>query len=318
MIQEHTFVGIDASKLRFDGYAHPSGRRLSAGSSARDIAAFTRQVAALSPAAVGLEASGGYERRLADSLHAAGLEVHILPPARVRGFARALGQVAKTDAIDAAMIAQYLAAAHHRLKPYAPDPARARLSALAAHRRRLVAENSGLASQLDTIDEPVVRAMIEARRRSIAQDVKALDKAVQALLAATADLRQRHRRLCQVTGVGPIFATTLLADLPELGHVSPKVAAALLGVAPHARQSGNTSRPGRCAGGRKHLRDIAYMGALSAIKARDPVLQPFYARLRSNGKPFKLAMIATIRKLITILNAIARSDPAFSEQSTVA
>jgi len=313
MIEERTFVGIDVSKLRFDGYAHPCGRRLSAGSCAQDRAALIRQVAALSPAAVGLEASGGYERKLADGLHASGLEVHILPPARVRGFARALGQAAKTDAIDAAMIAQYLAAAHHRLKPYVPDPARARLSALAAHRRRLVAEKSGLASQLDTIDEPVVRSMIEARRLAIAQDVKALDKAMRDLLAATPNLRRQYGRLCQVAGVGPVFAITLLADLPELGAVSPKAAAALLGVAPHARQSGNTHRPGRCSGGRKHLRDIAYMGTLSAIKARDPVLHPFYARLRSKGKPFKIAIVATMRKLITILNAIARTDNAFQQ-----
>lgn len=153
--------------------------------------------------------------------------------------------------------------------------------------------------------------MIEARLDRIAQDVKTLDNAGRELLASTPRLRQRHRRLCEVAGVGPVFATALLADLPELGQVSPKVAAALVGVAPHARQSGMSHRPGRCSGGRKHLRDIAYMGVLSAIKARDPILQPFYARLRSNGKPFKLAMVATIRKLITILNAIARSDPAF-------
>ncbi|CAN5426172.1 hypothetical protein BH10PSE12_BH10PSE12_36890 [soil metagenome] len=146
MIQERSFVGIDASKLRFDGYAYPDGERFCGGSSPKDIAVLNCKVAALTPAAVGLEASGGYERKLADSLHAAGVTVYILPPARVRGFARALGQAAKTDAIDAAMIAHYLAATHHRLKPYAPDPARARLSALAAHRRRLVAEKSGLAS----------------------------------------------------------------------------------------------------------------------------------------------------------------------------
>jgi transposase len=312
MIQEPTIVGIDASKLRFDGHVHPCGRRFHAGSSPRDIALLTRQVASLHPVAVGLEASGGYERKLADSLHAAGLEVYILPPARVRGFARAMGQAAKTDAIDAAMIAHYLAAMHHRLRPYAPDPARARLSALAAHRRRLVAEKSGLASQLDTIDEPVVRSMIEARRTAIAQDVKRLDMTIRDLLAATPGLGERHKRLCQVTGVGPIFATALLADLPELGQVSPKVAAALVGVAPHARQSGASHRPGRCSGGRKALRDIAYMGTLSAIKAKDPVLESFYKRLRQNGKPFKLAMVATIRKLITILNAIARTDPAFA------
>jgi transposase len=184
------------------------------------------------------------------------------------------------------------------------------LSALAAHRRRLVGEKSGLASQIDTIDEPVVRDMIDARMRMIAHDVAALDKAVRDLLAATPRLNQRHKRLCQVGGVGPIFATALLADLPEPGQISPRVAAALISVAPHARQSGASHRPGRCSGGRKHLRDIAYRGALSAIKADDPVLEPFYKRLRSKGKPFKLAMVATIRKLITFLNAIARSDPA--------
>ncbi|RYG28120.1 MAG: IS110 family transposase [Burkholderiales bacterium] len=312
MIQERPFVGIDVSKSRFDGYNHPSGASFSAGNSPSEIAALTRRVVALHPIAVGLEASGGYERKLADSLHAAGIEVYILPPARVRGFARAIGQIAKTDAIDAAMIGQYLAATHHRLKPYTPDPARSRLSALAAHRRRLVAEKSGLASQLDTIDEPMVRNMIETRLIRIAQDVVMLDKAVRALLATTAELDRRYKRLRQVAGVGPVFATALLADLPELGQVSPKVVAALVGVAPHARQSGASQRPGRCTGGRKHLRDIAYMGTLSAIKAKDAILEPFYKRLRNNGKPFKLAMVATMRKLLTILNAIARTDPAFA------
>lgn len=311
MINANCFVGIDASKLRFDGYVHPGGLRISSGSSPADIEALVKRIGALHPIAVGLEASGGYERRLADSLHAASIAVYILAPARVRGFARAVGQIAKTDALDATMIAQYLAANLQRLKPYAPDPVRARLSALTAHRRRLVAEKSGLASQLDTIDEPLVRDMIMARQHAIARDIAKLDKAVSDLVKASPSLNERHKRLRQVAGVGPIFATTLLADLPELGQVSPKVAAALIGVAPHARQSGSSHRPGRCGGGRKHLRDIAYMGALSAIKVKDPVLEPFYKRLRAKGKPFKLAMVATMRKLITILNAIARSDPAF-------
>lgn len=316
MVQQKTFIGIDAAKARFDLYVHPAGKSFSGGSSAADIAALTARVVALAPVAVGLEASGGYERKLADSLHEAGLPVYILPPARVRGFARSLGQTAKTDAIDAAMIAHYLALTHERfperLKPHAPDPARDQLSALAAHRRRLNAEKSGLISQLDTIQVPLVRKMIADRLSGIATDVATINKAIRGLLKATPRLSQQHQRLCQVIGVGPVLATALLADLPELGQVSPKVAAALVGVAPYARQSGASKRPGRCAGGRKHLRDIAYMGALSAIKANDPILSPFYKRLRNNGKPFKLAMVATIRKLITILNAIARSDPAFA------
>lgn len=313
MIQELSVVGIDVSKARFDVCVYPAGKEWSAGSSPAQIVALVQRIQALGPVAVGLEASGGYERRLADSLHAAGLRVYILPPARVRNFAKAMGQLAKTDRIDAAMIARYLATASDRLAPYCgPDPARNRLSALAAHRRRLVAEKSGLTGQLDTIEEPLVRDMLETRLGVIAADIATLDTAMRDLLKATPSLRRRHDRMCQVTGVGPVLATALLADLPELGTASSKVIAALLGVAPHARQSGTSNRRGKCSGGRKHLRDIAYMAALSAIKIRDPVLGAFYQRLRSKGKPFKIAIVATIRKLVTILNAIARTDPAFT------
>lgn len=277
------------------------------------IAGLVERLSKLGPAKVGLEATGGYERPLADALHGAGMTVYILPPVRVRGFARSLAQNAKTDAIDAAMIAAYLAAGHARLKPYRPDPQRARLSALAAHRRRLIAEKGGFKSQLDTVAEPVVRTMIAARLDSIASDVDTLDKEIAALVKASPALKARYARLRQIAGVGPVLATALLADMPELGTISAKAAAALLGVAPHARQSGRANRAGRYSGGRKHLRDIAYMGALSAIKAKDPVLETFYRRLRNAGKPFKLAIIATVRKLITILNAIARSDTAFAQ-----
>ena len=311
MIHEGTFVGIDVSKHHFDIHIHPAGKSLRCGTSPDEIAQLVRRLAGLGPVAVGLEASGGYESRLADSLHGAGIEVHVVAPARVRSFARGIGQLAKTDRIDAAMIARYLMAVRADLAPYTPDPDRRRLRAIGAHRRRLLADKSGLISQLDTIDEPLVRSMIERRLAAIAQDIAALDAAIADLLAKVPRLRQCHARLRKVTGVGPVLATALLADMPELGKVSAKVAAALVGVAPYARQSGTCERNGRCVGGRKHLRDIAYMAVLSAIKARDRVLAGFYQRLRSRGKPFKLAMIATVRKLITILNAIARSDPAF-------
>lgn len=302
MIHDIAVVGIDVSKQYFDIHIHPTGKSFRCGSSPDEIAQLARRLRELGPVAVGLEASGGYESRLADGLHAAGLEVYVVAPARVRGFARAIGQLAR-----------YLMAVRSNLTPHAPDPSCRRLSAIGAHRRRLLAEKSGLVSQLDTIDEPLVRDLIEERLRTIAQDIATLDAAIGDVLAQTPRLRKSHARLRQVTGVGPVLATALLADMPELGKVSSKVAAALLGVAPYARQSGASDRNGRCAGGRKHLRDIAYMAVLSAIKVRDPVLGDFYQRLRTRGKPFKLAMIATVRKLITILNAIARSDPAFQQ-----
>lgn len=313
MVSQTAFVGIDVSKHRLDVHLYPGGESLSVEHTPARIAGLVRRLSGLGPVKVGIEATGGYERPVADALQGAGLTVYILAPARVRGFARSLAQNAKTDAIDAAMIAAYLAAGQERLKPYRPDPERARLSALAAHRRRLIAEKGGLAGQLDTIAEPVVRAMLEARLRAIAGDVATLDREIAALVKASPTFRARHARLRQVAGVGPVLATALLADMPELGAISAKAAAALLGVAPYTRQSGRTNRAGRCSGGRKHLRDIAYMGALSAIKAKDPILETFYQRLRKAGKPFKLAIIATVRKLITILNAIARSDTAFQQ-----
>lgn len=311
MIDQTLHIGIDVSKDRLDVHIHPLSQSWTVPNSQQGFASLIARLVRLGPVAVGIEASGGYERRLADALCNAMVPVYILAPARVRGFARALGQLAKTDAIDAAMIARYLATARAGLSPYVVDPVRTQLSALLAHRSRLIAERSGLASQRQTEDEPLVLAMIAERLGTIAKDLGRLEEAMRRLIAANPALRDRHQRLCRVPGVGPVLARTLLADMPELGHIPAKSAAALIGVAPHARQSGRTVRAGRCWGGRKHLRDIAYMAVLSAIKMNDPVLAGFYKRLRTRGKPFKLAMVATIRKLITILNAIARTDPEF-------
>jgi len=319
MLHQAIVIGIDVSKAGYDVHVLPSQAAFRAAAGAAQIAALVRRLAALGPSAIALEASGGYERPLARALHAAGLVVYILPPARVRAFARATGQAAKTDRIDAAMIARFLALAGEKLEPYAPDPDRDRLSALIAHRRRLLAEQSGLESQLDTVTEPLVRRMIQARLRSIAAGILLIGKTIRARIAASPHLQARFVRLTAVKGVGPVLAASLIADMPELGRISAKAAAALLGVAPHARQSGASNRPGRCQGGRKSLRDTLYMATLSAVTARDPNLQPFYKRLREKGKPFKTALVAAMRKLITILNAIARTDPAFQpEQTTVA
>lgn len=313
MIEQTLFVGIDVSKDRFDLYLHPSGDRLHFGTGPDQLARLCERLAGLGPLKVGLEASGGYEAALVLALCEAGLETYMLAPARVRNYALGQHENAKTDAIDAAMIARCLEANQDRLRPCRPDPERARLSALAAHRRRLLAERSGLLGQLDTVGEPLVRDMLAARLECIAQDVAILDQAMAKTIERAPALSRQTRRLCQVAGVGPVLATALVADMPELGQISAKAAAALLGVAPYARQSGRSRRQGQCVGGRKHLRDIAYMGVLSAIKSKDPILEGFYRRLRAKGKPFKLAMVATIRKLITILNAIAKTDPAFTQ-----
>ena len=147
-----------------------------------------------------------------------------------------------------------------------------------------------------------------ARLRSLAHAVLVLDKEIARRIAESRVLAQRARRLRQVRGVGPVLVATLVAELPELGTIGAKRIASLVGVAPHARQSGATDRGGRCAGGRKSVRDVLYMAALSAVSSKDPVLRPFYERLRTAGKPFKVAITAVMRKLITHLNAIVRKE----------
>ncbi len=307
MVQE-SCVGIDVSKAKLDVVLADTGESVTVANTPAGLAELLRRLHRIGPLAVGVEASGGYERGLIAHLHDAGHTVYLLDPAQVRAFARSMRQRAKTDRIDAAMIARYLQVARDRLTPAAPDPARTRLAQLVAYRRRLVAEAAALKSQQALVEEPVVRRMQAARLRSLAHAVLVLDKEIARRIAESRVLAQRARRLRQVRGVGPVLVATLVAELPELGTIGAKRIASLVGVAPHARQSGATDRGGRCAGGRKSVRDVLYMAALSAVSSKDPVLRPFYERLRTAGKPFKVAITAVMRKLITHLNAIVRKE----------
>lgn len=304
MIAEERFVGIDVSKQRFDVHVQPGGEAWSVANEPAALSRFVRRLAQLHPKAIGLEASGGYEKPLIKRLIAAGLAVYLLDAGQVRAFARAMKQRAKTDPIDAAMITRYLQTALDRLTPYHADPLIERLRALVAYRRHLVVEHSTLTGQLDTMTEPMVQRLMKNRLLGLRLQLITLQRAIQKLILATPDLAHRFAKLTAQAGVGPVLAATLLAELPELGRIGAKRIASLVGVAPHARQSGASSRPGKCAGGRRQVRDVLYMAALSTIKAKATPIEPFYRRLRHNGKPFKLAITAAMRKLITILNAI--------------
>lgn len=309
MIADQIVAGIDVCKERLDVHVAPSGAVLSVPNTGHGIAGLGRRLGQLGVARIGLEASGGYEREAVRRLDAAGFEVHVLPPSRVRALARALGHHAKTDPIDAAMIARYLLLAPGR-PVYRSDPARERLDELASLRRQLVAERNKLVSRLDIASDSMVRRMLGRMQAVICANIARLDAEIANHIRST-HLKARHDILIAVPGVGPVLAATLLCDLPELGYANPRQLASLVGVAPHARQSGKTTRPGRCSGGRASVRNVLYMATLSAIRAKAPALTPFYDRLRSNGKPFKIAITATMRKFITILNAIIK-------QSTVA
>jgi transposase len=307
MTQERVFVGIDVAKARLDVHLHPAGEAFSVSNDKAGMRALRKHLGKRD-AAVALEASGGYEKAAARHLMKAGFAVYVLGPAQVRAFARGLKRHAKTDLLDAAMIARCLAATIEDAIAYHPDPLAERLAELVGFRSKLVAESAALKGYRDTIEEPIVQRMVDRRLAGLKLGVARLDKEIAALIAGSKRLIDRFRLLVAVPGVGPVLASTLLALLPELGRISAKAVAALVGVAPFNRQSGRRERGGRCRGGRSHIRKVLYMATISAIRASNPRIAPFYEHLRRAGKPAKLAIVAAMRKLITILNAIARDQ----------
>lgn len=311
MISQGTIAGIDISKDRLDVFVAGVSQTVRASNTPAGIAGLIRALRRWQVATVGLEASGGYERQAARQLSEAGFVVFLLDPAQVRAFARAMKTRAKTDPIDARMIAGYVAAAGDRLVPYRCEPERERLGALAALRRQLVGDVNKHKSLLDVAHEPLVRRLLTRRLNRLKADIALIEQAIKSHIAASPALRARYAQLKATPGVGPVLAAMLLSDLPELGRINAKQIASLVGLAPHARQSGRTDRGGRCSGGRTQIRNVLYMATLSALKARLPHLFGFYDRLRTSGKPFKPAIVATMRKFITILNAIVRDDTTF-------
>ncbi len=311
MAQDAVFVGIDVSKARLDIYVHPTGQSFSVANDRAGITELGARLRALTPRGVALEASGGYEKAVAKGLFAQGLAVYIVDPSQVRSFAKALRRRAKTDPLDAMMIARCLAVTIDALRPYAPDPATDRLGALVGYRSHLVAERTALLSYQDTTEDRVVRAMVARQIAALALRISALDKAIAACVADDPRFARLAKILRSAPGVGPVLSATLLADLPELGQLDRRRIASLVGVAPHARQTGKTDRGGKCSGGRRQVRTVLYMAVLSAIKANSPVLRAFYDRLRQSGMEFKPAIVAVMRKLITILNAMIRDEKPF-------
>lgn len=319
MTQERMFVGVDVSKDRLDVHV-PGEAAFAAENNRTGLKRLVGRLKGLGPVAVGLEASGGYEAGALKALAKAGLAVYRLDPAQVRAFARGLGRRAKlvlgpaesrtrgTDAMDARMIARCLEAVIEDAKPYRPDPTTERLAALAGFRRKLVSEIAGLKSYADRVVEPVVIRMVQARLGTLKLSVARLDKEIRDQIAADAAMTRRHRLLVSAPGVGPVLASTLIAELPELGRATSRQIAALVGVAPFDRQSGRKTRSGRCRAGRRTVRNVLYMAALSAVRARKRPFIDLYERLQAAGKPAKLALVAVMRKMIVTLNAMAQTN----------
>jgi transposase len=298
------FVGIDVSKARVDVHVRPDGTAFGCATDPEALGTLVARLKPLSPSLVVLEASGGYEGVVAAALAAAGLPVAIVNPRQVRKFAGAIGRLAKTDAIDAAVIAHFAEAVRPAARPL-PDDLSVRLAELMARRRQLVvminAEKQRLARARDRTAQSSFRAVLKSLEAERARIDKAIDKLIEAspLWCAKQDL------LKSVPGIGNVVARTLIAELPELGRVDRHQIAALAGVAPINRDSGRYRGKRKIQGGRVEVRAPLYMACLVAIR-HNPALKPFYRRLRDAGKPARLALVAAMRKLLTILNAMLR------------
>ena len=300
------FVGIDVSKAQLDVGFWPAGERWRFANDRAGRATLVRRLARLQPAGIGLEASGGYERDALEALLDADLAAHRLNPLRVRQFAMACGTMAKNDRLDAEAIARFVGCVPHRAT-VRPDPAAQALAELVTARRQLCDDLTRCTNHAEHATQPVVRRCHQRRASRLKADILLLDKTIAQTVARDPAMARRNALLRSVPGVGPVFAHTLLALMPELGTLSNRQAAALIGVAPFDCESGAHKGRRRIMGGRKPIRDVAYMAAMVAGN-HNPVMAAFKTRLIQAGKLPKVAIVAVIRKLITTLNAILRTD----------
>jgi len=314
MSQPDLFVGIDVAKDELVIHLHPAGMLWRVANSKTGLAMLGRKLTRLAGTAclrIGLEASGGYERKLTILLDRLALAAYLLDPARVRSFARAERQLAKTDPLDAAVIARCLAALHAELTPHVHDPEAIRLAEHVRLRDLAVAQAVQLGNQLESIADTAMRRLIVAQVARLKALALRIEKAIAVVIAASPDLAAREALIRTAPGVGPIVAACLLARMPELGRLSSRQVAALAGLAPFDRQSGKTSRPGRCSGGRPSVRRSLYLAALTIARSGKGHLAATTSRLREAGKPFKLAIVATMRKLLITLNAMVKNNTEY-------
>ena len=295
-------VGIDVSKDRLDVAVRPSGERFAVPRTGAGLDDLVARLKVVKPNLIVLEATGGFETVVVAALAGAGLPVAVANPAQVRAFAKAIGQRAKTDPIDAAVIAHFGEATGIVSRPL-PDQATQQLADLVARRRQII-DMIGAERQREKRANPRIKKSIGRLVKSLERELSSVDTDIDDAVRGSPAWREKEDLLPSVPSVGPAISRTLIAELPELGTLSHKEIAALVGLAPFARQSGQW-RGKVIGGGRASVRKALFMGAMVAARY-NPVLKAFYERLVAVGKPKKVALIAVARKLLIILNAIVR------------
>jgi len=305
------YIGIDVSKATLDVASLPNGESWTVTNDDLGVAELTPRLIALAPVLVVLEATGGFETLAAITLAKAGLPIAVVNPRQVRDFAKAMGQLAKTDALDAGILAAFAQRVRPEPRPL-PDEAAQLLDSLLTRRRQLVDMLTAEKNRLGFARGPVKRD-INRHIRWLEKRLADVDGDLQDAIAASPLYQAKADLLRSVPGVGPVTTLTLIAALPELGHLSRHQIAALVGVAPLNRDSGTMRGKRMVWGGRAPVRAVLYMAALVGIK-HNPVLRRFYERLRAAGKPFKVAVTACMRKLLTILNAMLHQNRPWDPQ----
>ncbi|MGR3436139.1 MAG: IS110 family transposase [Shimia sp.] len=299
-------IGIDVSKAALDVFVHPEQRRFRVRNDDAGIAALIERLASAPPTLVVIEATGRYHRKVHERLHDAGFPVAVVNPYRSRRFADILGRLAKTDRIDAEVLARLGATLSP--DPTAPPSAvMAAIGELTVARRQVIRERTALEQQKEDTVSDVVRTQIEERIALCTRHCKALDAELLQLVGSDPEVQRRYQILTSIRGVGPTTATTLMAEMPELGAASASQIASLAGVAPMNRDSGVQRGRRMIRGGRIGARNTLYMAAVVAVRWNEG-FKTFYRRLRGSGKPFKVAITAVMRKLLILANTLVRED----------
>ncbi len=306
------FIGIDISKSRLDVAAHASGASFVADNTDAGVAQLCERLWALQPELVVMEASGGYERLCAAALAHAGLAVAVVNARQVRAFALATGVLAKTDRVDARVLAHFAQAVRPPVRPL-PDAQQQALAELLARRRQIVTAWVAEKNRLALARTPPVKRSVREAVAAYARLLERIEHDLDGLIQNSPLWREKEDLLRSFNGIGPVSARTLLADLPELGRLNRKRIAALVGLAPIARESGKWRGQRSIFGGRTPVRTALYMPTVAAIRANAGI-RAFYQRLRQAGKPPKVALVACMRKVLTILNAMVRTQTPWHEQ----
>jgi transposase len=299
-------VGIDVSKDRLDVAVRPSGELFVVGRDAEGLQSLIERLARLSPAIVAVEATGGFETVVAASLAAARLAVVVVNPAQVRAFAQALGRRAKTDPIDAGVIAHFAEATRPQVRAL-PDAETQLLADLVARRRQIVAMMVAERQRQKRLTERRLQKSIARLLAALQKELSSLETDIDEAVRGSPAWRDKEDLLASVPGIGKTIARTMLAELPELGSLDRRQIAALAGLAPWTRQSGQWKGKSFIGGGRAPVRSALVLGAMVAAR-HNPDLKAFRDRLVKAGKPKLVALVATARKLLTILNAIVRDQ----------